>query len=396
MNRFLWILFFFLPFSPGTAFSESYANWSTMTVTASLLNIRSSPSFDGPIIDRVRKGSIVDAVETTSFTAHSDGIEDFWYWVHAPSGVSGWAFGGYLKYSSDAEPLEPLMKQACDFMRKKNYANALEWLVRWRKSCSGEKSAALTTGYDCRASALLLMAETYHAGGDMLQAKRLYRQTIQSHSKSKANLCCTHMGCSARSYLDGPADAIARIEIVDMEASDSPLAALVEIHEIVRRHPDVAYVTFEEEIGFFDVSAVNKISELNISSDVYKQALRKIIAGPSSRPSRATALGWLAAFERDHDSPKTALRHYMDILNSYEDVRFQSYDEAPKSPALMAAVEVLRLQKKVFQNDSALASIRVKALAVFEKTYAGFHETSKASALMAEIDELAGVNKSEK
>jgi hypothetical protein len=65
-------------------------------LTESRVRIRKAPGLDGEITGHLNRGDTVEILAAPQLQQHIGGMNDWWYLVRRPDGISGWVFGGFL------------------------------------------------------------------------------------------------------------------------------------------------------------------------------------------------------------------------------------------------------------------------------------------------------------
>src|SRR5919206_16013 len=150
--------------------------------TVSAMRVRRGPQVSAEEIQRLKLGTVVNAIARSTNQDTISGKTDYWYRVTLPNGQTGWLFGGLL--------LDYNAQQRSDLLRQIIAArlNAENPAFADRQEIYNLAASGTTEAKDANTRAefellkLLALANTASAFPDNLRDKSPYREWLKAHA----------------------------------------------------------------------------------------------------------------------------------------------------------------------------------------------------------------------
>lgn len=150
--------------------------------TVSAMRVRKEPQVSAEEIQRLKLGTVVNAVARSTNQDTIGGKTDYWYRVTLPNGQTGWLFGGLLLDYNAAQRPE-LLRQIIEARLKAENTDFADRHEIYNLAASGineAKDANIRAEFELLK--LLALANTAAAFPDNLRDRSPYREWLKAHA----------------------------------------------------------------------------------------------------------------------------------------------------------------------------------------------------------------------
>lgn len=150
--------------------------------TVSAMRVRKTPQVSAEEVQRLKLGTVVNAVARSTNQDTISGKTDYWYRVTLPNGQTGWLFGGLL-LDYDAGQRWALRQQIIEARLKAENTDFSDRQEIYNLAASGVNEAKdPNTRAESELLKLLALANTAAAFPDNLRDKSPYREWLKAHA----------------------------------------------------------------------------------------------------------------------------------------------------------------------------------------------------------------------
>jgi hypothetical protein len=153
----------------------------TRITTVSAMRVRKAPQVSAEEIQRLKLGTVVNAMARSTNQDTINGKTDYWYRVTLPNGQTGWLFGGLL-LDYDARQRSELLRQIIGDRLKAETTDFADRQEIYSLAASGINEAKdANTRAEFELLKLLALANTAMTFRDDLRDKSPYREWHKAH-----------------------------------------------------------------------------------------------------------------------------------------------------------------------------------------------------------------------
>ena len=150
--------------------------------TVSAMRVRRAPQVSAEEVQRLKLGTVVNAVARSTNQDTISGKTDYWYRVTLPNGQTGWLFGGLL-LDYNARQRSELLRQIIDARLKAENTDFADRQEIYNLAASGITEAKdANTRAEFELLKLLALANTAVTFRDDLRDKSPYREWQKAHA----------------------------------------------------------------------------------------------------------------------------------------------------------------------------------------------------------------------
>jgi len=149
--------------------------------TVSAMRVRKGPQVSAEEIQRLKLGTVVNAVARSINQDTISGKTDYWYRVALPNGQTGWLFGGLL-LDYNARQRSELLRQIIEARLSAENTDFADRQETYNLAASGINEVKdVNTRAEFELLKLLALANTAIAFNDQLRDKSPYREWLMAH-----------------------------------------------------------------------------------------------------------------------------------------------------------------------------------------------------------------------
>lgn len=150
--------------------------------TVSAMRVRNGPQASAEEVQRLKLGTVVNAVARSTNQDTIGGKTDYWYRVTLPNGQTGWLFGGLL-LDFNANQRSELLRQIIEARLKAENTDFPDRQEIYNLAATGINEAKdANTRAEFELLKLLALANTAMAFPDNLRDKSPYREWLKAHA----------------------------------------------------------------------------------------------------------------------------------------------------------------------------------------------------------------------
>ena len=150
--------------------------------TVSAMRVRKGPQASAEEMQRLKLGTVVNAIARSTNQDTIGGKTDYWYRVTLPNGQTGWLFGGLL-LDYNANQRSELLRQIIEARLKAENTDFADRQEIYNLAASGINEAKdANTRAEFELLKLLALATTATAFPDNLRDKSPYREWLKAHA----------------------------------------------------------------------------------------------------------------------------------------------------------------------------------------------------------------------
>jgi uncharacterized protein YgiM (DUF1202 family) len=150
--------------------------------TVSAMRVRKAPQASAEEVQRLKLGTVVNAIARSTNQDTISGKTDYWYRVTLPNSQTGWLFGGLL-LDYNANQRSELLRQIIEARLKAENTDFADRQGIYSLAASGINEAKdANTRAEFELLKLLALANTATAFPDNLRDKSPYREWLKAHA----------------------------------------------------------------------------------------------------------------------------------------------------------------------------------------------------------------------
>jgi hypothetical protein len=150
--------------------------------TVSAMRVRKAPQASAEEVQRLKLGTVVNAIARSTNQGTISGKTDYWYRVTLPNSQTGWLFGGLL-LDYNANQRSELLRQIIEARLKAENTDFADRQGIYSLAASGINEAKdANTRAEFELLKLLALANTATAFPDNLRDKSPYREWLKAHA----------------------------------------------------------------------------------------------------------------------------------------------------------------------------------------------------------------------
>ena len=149
--------------------------------TVSAMRVRRAPQANAEEVQRLKFGTVVDAIARSNNQDKIAGKTDYWYRVNLPNGGTGWVFGGLL-LDYDARRRTELLRQIIEPRLKADNTEFGDWQEVYNLAASSVNNAKdVNTRAEFELLKLLALAKWATIFPNNLNNRSPYREWVKTH-----------------------------------------------------------------------------------------------------------------------------------------------------------------------------------------------------------------------
>ena len=150
--------------------------------TVSAMRVRKAPQTSAEEIQRLKLGTVVNAIARSTNQDTINGKTDYWYRVNLPNGQTGWLFGGLL-LDYNAPKRSELLRQIIEARLKAENTEFTDRQEIYNLAASGmNETKDANTQAEFELLKLLALANTAETFSDDQRDKSPYREWVKAHA----------------------------------------------------------------------------------------------------------------------------------------------------------------------------------------------------------------------